>query len=181
MHNPKFVFWSSGRRSGGSLPGFRLEVARKMLELGVCQGKSRDRARENDPLQTQPTAQKRPSKRPGGAPGGPERPPETTGGPACGGPVVSLNKNKTSENSAQNPKTNRVRWMPAQAGGGKNKVTHQFLVCWARDLCRRKKCRPPAPGCAGVPFLHATSSRRAARHPNPQTSGLQLYSLNRNP
>ena len=35
-------------------------------------------------------------------------------------------------------------------GGGKEKPTHQFLVCCAREMRRRIICRPPhTPGCVG--------------------------------
>ena len=59
-------------------------------------------------------------------------------------------------------------------GGGKNKLTRQFLVCWAREMCRREKCRAPS---LHTPLdvsgrhecLHLTFSRCAARRPKPKT------------
>ena len=67
--------------------------------------------------------------------------------------------------SARSLKRNKDGWMPAHAVGGKNKPTHQLLVCWAREMCRRKICCPT--GGVGAPFLYVTSTRRAARHPKP--------------
>ena len=75
--------------------------------------------------------------------------------------------NKRFRASARNPKRNKVGWMPASAaGGGKNRLTYQLLVCWATEMSRRKTCRSPphTPGCVGAPFLHVPPS---ARRPKP--------------
>ena len=68
---------------------------------------------------------------------------------------------------ARNPKRYKVGWTPAKAGGGKEKPTHQFLVCWARKMRRRTICRPPTPLGVSGRHIYMRPSAAARRDPKP--------------